>query len=456
MTEQVLKENTPPCSKGTVALLGALDTKLEEFLYVKKQIEDRGLATFVVDTSVFEQADFTADVSPTEVSSAGGASLGDLVSRHDRGEAIAAMAKGAPVVVRRAWENGKFDGILAMGGGAGTAVGTAAMRGLPFGVPKLMVTTLGGSDTSGYVGSSDIVIMPSVADISGINRITRTIFRNAAGAICGMVEAGNVRVETVADGSAEDERPLVAATMFGNTTRAVDHARHLMEEAGYEVIVFHATGSGGKAMESFIDQGYFVGVLDLTTTEWADELCEGVLSAGPDRLDAAAKQGVPQVVTPACLDMVNFWGPESVPDRFKDRLLYKWNPQVTLMRTTVEENRKLGKIFADKLNRCRGPVKVFIPMGGFSELDVPGGLFWDPDADHAFVKELKASLRGDIPVEILDVDVNDETFSGTVARALLAMLTRESPGRLGAIPGKWSLSSETLNRSGVEHGSHAE
>jgi uncharacterized protein (UPF0261 family) len=440
MTEPALKDNTSPGIKGTVALLGALDTKLEEFLYVKEQIEARGFATFVIDTSIFQHRDFTADVSPTDVASAGGASLDDLARRHDRGEAIAAMAKGAPVIVRRAWESGKFHGILAMGGGAGTAVGSAAMRGLPFGVPKLMVTTLGGSDTSGYVGSSDIVIMPSVADISGINRITRNIFKNAAGAICGMVEARDVSAETTAevtgDRSAENERPLVAATMFGNTTRAVDHARHLLEEAGYEVLVFHATGSGGKAMESFIEQRYFVGVLDLTTTELADEQCEGVLSAGPDRLDAAARQGIPQVVTPACLDMVNFWAPESVPAKFKDRLLYKWNPQVTLMRTMVEENRTLGKIFADKLNRCKGPVRVFIPMGGFSELDVPGGLFWDPEADQAFVEGLKASLREDIPVEILDVDVNDEAFSGAAARALLAMMAQDSPGRLGGDPGQ--------------------
>lgn len=435
MTEPALTDNTTPGIKGTVALLGALDTKLEEFLYVKERIEARGFATFVIDTSIFQRRDFTADVSPMEVSSAGGASLDDLARRHDRGEAIAAMAKGAPVIVRRAWESGKFHGILAMGGGAGTAVGSAAMRGLPFGVPKLMVTTLGGSDTSGYVGSSDIIIMPSVADISGINRITRDIFKNAAGAICGMVEARDVSAETTADvtgdRSAENERPLVAASMFGNTTRAVDHARKLLEEAGYEVIVFHATGAGGKAMESFIDQRYFVGVLDLTTTELADEQCEGVLSAGPDRLEAAANQGVPQVVTPACLDMVNFWAPESVPAQFKDRLLYKWNPQVTLMRTTVEENRTLGKVFAEKLNRCKGPVKVFIPMGGFSELDLPGGLFWDPEADQAFVEALKASLREDIPVDILDVDVNDEAFSGAVARALLAMLAQDSPGRLG-------------------------
>ncbi len=224
--------------------------------------------------------------------------------------------------------------------------------------------------------------------------------------------------------TAFEEKPLIAASMFGNTTRAVDHARQLLEENGYEVLVFHATGTGGKTMESLVESGYFAGVLDMTTTEWADEVCGGVLSAGSTRLEAAAKSGVPQVVTPACIDMCNFWAPETVPDKFKDRLFYRWNPNVTLMRTNLEENARMGEIFAEKLNLASGPVAVFIPMGGFSEIDFPDKPFWWPEANQAFVDALKSNLRSDIPVTISDKDVNDPEFSGMVANALLKMLKK--------------------------------
>lgn len=400
----------------TVAILGALDTKGVEFGFIKSEIEKYGCKTLVINVGVLGAPAFEPDVSAEEVAAAAGANLAELVVNKDRGLALDAMTQGAAAITRRLYAEGRFDGIISMGGGGGTAMGTSAMRALPVGVPKLMVSTVASGDTSPYVGTTDITMMPSIVDVSGINRISRQIFINAAAAICGMV---NAQTE-----AASVDRPLIAASMFGNTTRAVDHARKIMEEHGYEVLVFHATGTGGKTMESLVESGFFAGVLDITTTEWADELCGGVLSAGPHRLEAAAKAGLPQVVTPACIDMVNFWAPETVPAKYKDRLFYHWNPNVTLMRTTPEENAQLGKIFAEKLNAAVGPVEVFIPMGGFSEVDAPGKPFWWPEADQAFVDALKANLRADIPVTILPNNVNDPEFSGLLAQTLLKMLKK--------------------------------
>lgn len=399
----------------TIAIIGALDTKGPEFEFLKNEIEKRGFQTFVINVGVLGQPAFTPDVAAEEVALAGGVELAELVTRADRGEAMAVMTAGVASVALKYFEAGKFAGIISMGGGGGTVMATSAMRALPVGVPKLMVTTIASGDTSAYVGTSDITMMPSIVDVAGLNRISRTIFTNAAGAICGMV-AGEVE-------KSADDKPLIGATMFGNTTRAVEHARKIMEDHGYEVLVFHATGAGGKTMEMLIDSGFIKGVLDITTTEWADELCGGVLSAGSTRLDAAARAGIPQVVTPACIDMCNFWAPETIPAKYSDRLFYKWNPNVTLMRTTPEENAEMGRIFAEKLNRSKGPVAVLIPMGGFSEVDFPGKPFWWPEADQAFVDGLKSKLRSDIPVILMDKDVNDPEFSGKVAQTLLDMLS---------------------------------
>ncbi len=402
--------------KKTIAIIGSLDTKGEEFKFLKDEIEKRGCDTFVINVGVLGKAPFFTEVSAEEVARAGGAELSGLVERADRGEAMAVMTRGVTDVVVRYYEEGKFDGIISMGGGGGTAMGTSAMRALPVGIPKLMVSTVASGDTSQYVGTSDIVMAPSIVDVAGLNRISRTVFGNAAGAICGMV-SGDVE-------SVSNEKPLIAATMFGNTTRAVENARRIMEENGYEVLVFHATGTGGRTMETLIESGFFAGVLDITTTEWADEVCGGVLSAGSGRLDAAGKAGVPQIVTPACIDMCNFWAPETVPEKYGDRLFYEWNPNITLMRTTPQENERMGVIFAEKLNAARGPVKVFVPMGGFSELDYPDKAFWWPEADQAFVDGLNSALNPDIPVLISEKDVNDPEFSGQVAHSLLDMLSK--------------------------------
>lgn len=400
-----------------VAVIGAFDTKGQEFSFLKSEIEKHGCKTFMINVGVLGEGPFLADVSAEKVAEAGGSSLQKLAADKDRGIAMEVMTRGAAVIAKKLYSEGKFDGMISMGGSGGAVVGTSAMRALPVGVPKLMVTTVASGDTSAYVGTTDITMMPSIVDVSGLNRISRSIFANAAGAISGMVN-----VEKVV--SASDEKPLIAATMFGNTTRAVDNARKILEEKGYEVLVFHATGTGGRTMEMLVESGYFAGVLDMTTTEWADEVCGGVLSAGKTRLEAAAKAGIPQVVTPACIDMCNFWAPETIPAKFNDRILYKWNPNITLMRTTPEENRQMGEIFAEKLNMAKGPVAVFIPMGGFSEVDFPEKPFWWPEADQAFVDALKKNLRSDIPVVMSDKDVNDPEFSQMVSEKLIEYLSK--------------------------------
>lgn len=405
----------------TIVIVGTMDTKGIEFAFLKAEIERRGFKAFVVDTGVLGRPAFPPDVGREEVAQAGGTALSLLVDKKDRGEAMAVMTRGAAVVARQLHAEGKCDGIISMGGGGGTVIGTSAMRALPVGVPKLMVTTIASGDVSAYVGTSDITMLPSIVDVAGLNRISRIIISNAAGAICGMV--GDKATQS------SEDKPLIAASMFGNTTPAVDHARGILEKEGYEVLVFHATGTGGKTMEALIRDGYIAGVLDITTTEWADEICGGVLSAGPDRLDAAAEAGVPQVVVPGCIDMCNFWAPNSVPKKYQERLFYPWNPNVTLMRTTPEENAQLGRIFAEKLNRATGAVAVFIPAKGFSQLDLEGKPFHWPKANQAFIDTLKANLRTDIPVIELDTDINDPAFSGKAAETLLAMLRKESPLR---------------------------
>ena len=397
----------------TIALIGALDSKGDEFAFVKAAIESRGHQVLVINTGVIGEPAFAPDISAARVAEAGGVALQVLQDEADRGSAIDVMTKGAAAIAKTLFSQGKFDGILGMGGSAGTIIATAAMRELPVGFPKVVVSTLAAGDTSAYVGTKDIVLIPSVVDVAGVNRISAQIYANAAGVIVGMVETAAPQIE---------ERPLIAATMFGNTTQLVDQCRAFLGEQGYETLVFHATGTGGKTMESLINDGFFDGVLDLTTTEWADELLGGVLSAGPERMDAAAQLGIPQVIAPGCLDMANFWAPETMPDKFRDRLLYKWNPNVTLMRTTPEENAQLGRILAEKANRSTGPVAFYLPLKGVSILDSPGGEFWWPEANQALFMAIKENLRDDIPVFELDNNINDEAFAEAVTKQLLAFL----------------------------------
>ncbi len=395
---------------ATIAILGTMDTKGEEHAFVAQQIKQRGHNVLVIDVGALGEPKLKPDITRREVAAAAGVDLDELLERRDRGETVAAMAKGAPAVVARLAEERRIDGVIALGGGGGTAIGTAAMRALPIGFPKVMVSTLASGNTAQYVGAKDIVMFPSIVDVAGLNRISREIFTRASGAICGMVEAKSTVLE---------DRPVIVASMFGNTTDCVQAATKIFERAGYEVLVFHATGTGGRTMESLIESGMVAGVLDVTTTEWADQLVGGFLAAGPTRLEAAARGGVPAVVAPGCLDMVNFYGPDTVPEKFKGRTFYQHNPQVTLMRTTADECAQLGKIIAEKVNLSTGPVTVLIPWQAISIISAPGKPFHNPAADKALFDNLKAHLRRDIEVIEMDCEINGPRFAEACAHALL-------------------------------------
>ena len=400
---------------ATIAILGTLDTKGEEHAFVAEQIKRRGHQVLVIDVGALEPPKLRPDIAREEVARAAGVDFAALIARRDRGEAVAAMSRGAPVVLARLVAEKKIDGVISLGGGGGTAIATAAMRALPIGFPKLMVSTLASGNTAQYVGTKDIVMFPSIVDIAGLNRISRQILTRAAGAICGMVE-----VQPEAGGC----KPIIVASQFGNTTDCVNHARQLLEAAGYEVLVFHATGVGGRTMESIIESGMVAGVLDITTTEWADELVGGFLGAGPTRLEAAARHGVPAIVTPGCLDMVNFGAPDTVPAKFAGRTFYQHNPQVTLMRTSPEECSELGRILAEKVNLSTAPVTVLLPLQGISVISAPGQPFHDPIADRVLFTALKAFLRKDLELVELDCAINAPEFAKACAEKLLANLAQ--------------------------------
>jgi uncharacterized protein (UPF0261 family) len=402
---------------ATIAVLGTLDTKGREHAFVAERIRGRGHRALLIDVGTGAEPAVKPDVSRTEVAAAGGIDLAALVARGDRGECVVGMAEVAPRLLERLVADGTIQGVISLGGGGGTAIASAAMRPLPIGFPKLIVSTLASGNTAHYVGTSDIVMMPAVVDVQGLNRISRTILSRAAGAICGMVEA---------DVATGEGKPLIVASMFGNTTKCIEAAIPLLEQAGYEVLVFHATGTGGRAMEALIASGLVAGVLDVTTTELADELVGGVLSAGPERLDAAAKHGVPAIVAPGCLDMVNFGEQASLPKQFADRRLYVHNPQVTLMRTTPAECAELGRLVATKLNASRAPVTVLMPRRGISVISAAGGPFHDPEADTALFSALETSLRPDIPRTSLDCDINDPAFARACVEALLANIRQHA------------------------------
>ena len=397
----------------TIAVLGTFDTKGDEHRYVAELIRARGHRVVTVDVGILDPAASKADVGPAEVAAAGGAVLAELATRRDRGEAVAAMTRGAPVVLARLHKEGRIDGVVSLGGGGGTAICTAAMRALPVGFPKLMVSTLASGNTAPYVGVKDIVMMPSVVDVAGLNRLSRRLLAQAAGAICGMVEVRIPEAPT---------RPVIVASQFGNTTPCVTAAREILEKAGFEVMVFAATGTGGRTMESLVESGMVSGVLDITTTEWADEVAGGVLSAGPSRCEAAARAGVPAILTPGCVDMVNFGEPASVPERYKGRRFYQHNAQVTLMRTDVEENARIGRILAEKCNLSTGPVEVFLPLKGVSVISAPGQPFHWPEADAALFSAWKSNLRPDIRVTEFDGNVNDPGFARLCAEGLLRLV----------------------------------
>jgi uncharacterized protein (UPF0261 family) len=404
----------------TVVLIGTLDTKGLEYAFLRDKLHDHGCETLLIDTGVLDEPQVTPDIDRHTVARAADTSIADLVANHDRGVAVTAMARGATEIARQLHAEGRLDGILGLGGSGGTTIATAAMRALPVGVPKLMVSTIASGDTRPYVGAVDIAMLYSVVDIAGINRISSRILRNAAAAMAGMVQA-----PAPALGSST-ERPLIAATMFGVTTPAVNHARQVLEGLGCEVVVFHATGTGGQSMEALVASGYFAGVFDLTTTELVDELVGGILSAGPSRLTAAGRLGLPQVVSLGALDMANFGPRDSVPERYAQRNLYIHNASVTLMRTTPEEASTLGAVLATKLNAATGPVALFIPRQGISAIAGMGEPFHDADADKALIDTLLTDLADNVEVHDLDLHINDPAFATAMATRLHAMIDANS------------------------------
>lgn len=398
----------------TVAVLGTFDTKGKELKFIKECIEEHGLKTLCINTGVFEPV-VEPDISSAEVAAAVGADINAIVEKRDRATATEVLAKGTEKLIPQLYAEGKFDGIISIGGSGGTALATPAMRQLPLGVPKVMVSTMASGDVSPYVGTSDIVMIPSVVDAEGLNDISKVIFSNAANAVVGMVQN---RKEIESDG-----KPLLAATMFGVTTPCVKAAEDYLHEQGYDVLVFHATGTGGKCMEALIDQGFIKGVLDLTTTEWCDEVVGGVLNAGPDRLTAAGKNGIPQVVSVGALDMVNFGPMDTVPAQFKERNLYKHNPTVTLMRTTADELKSIGHEIASRLADATGKTTLMLPLKGVSMIDVEGQPFYDAEADKVLFDTLRTELaNSNVEIVELDTDINDKEFAVAAAKKLISLL----------------------------------
>lgn len=392
----------------TIAVIGTLDSKGHEHAFVAELIRQRGHTPLLIDLGTGEPPVVQPDISCYEVAASAGLDLQPLLDRHDRGECVVAMSQAIPVLLEKLAREGSIDGVISLGGGGGTALATAGMRALPLGFPKLMVSTLASGNTAHYLGTKDIAMMPAIVDVAGLNRISRMVFSRAAAAVCAMVETPL---------SAAESKPIIAASMFGNTTECINHAKELLENAGYEVLVFHATGSGGKAMEDLIASGMVSGVLDITTTEWADEYVGGTLGAGPSRLDAAAKAGIPAVIAPGCLDMVNFGAKETVPAVFEGRTFYIHNPQVTLMRTNADECAALGKIIAEKANSYTAPVTIMIPEKAISIIAAEGQAFYDPAADEALFAALKHHAK--VPVISLAETINSKTFAHAATLQLL-------------------------------------
>jgi uncharacterized protein (UPF0261 family) len=402
-----------------IVLIGAFDTKGTEYAFLRDAILAQGGEVLAVNVGVLGSTTlFPVDIEADSVARAASGDLAALRASADRGAAMKKMAAGAAVVVRQLHQQGKLGGIIGMGGSGGTSVIAAAMQALPTGVPKVCVSTVAGGNVAPYIGTKDITLIPSVTDVAGVNRISRVIFTRAAGAIVGMVRA-------VPPADAAD-RPIIAVSMFGNTTQCVDACRAQLDAAGYEVLVFHATGVGGRTMESLIDEGLIDACLDITTTEWADELCGGVFTAGSDRLSAAGRRGIPHLIVPGCIDMVNFGPLGSVPQRYRDagRRFYEWNPSVTLMRSNIEENHRLGEIFAEKANAAKGPVAVLIPLRGVSILDGDGQPFCDRQANQAMFTTLRDHLRPNIPCIEIDVNINDPVFATKAVEKMLNLINQ--------------------------------
>ncbi len=401
----------------TICIIGAFDTKGEDHAFLRDEILKRGHQTLTINIGVLGSTTlFPVDYQSEDVAKVGGFNLVDLRSNKDKAAAMKAFDEAAPKLILQLFREGKLDGIIGMGGSGGSAIIGSAMRALPIGIPKVLVSTVASGDVSFYVRGKDITMIPSIVDVAGLNRISRLVYARAAGAISGMVE-------TEVPVSAQD-RPIITASMFGNTTECVNLCAKTLNEKGFEVLIFHATGVGGRAMETLIADGLVEAVLDITTTEWADELCGGVFSAGPDRLDAPGLRGLPHLIVPGCVDMANFGAPASVPAKYREnkRLFYEWNPSVTLMRTNAGENRRMGEIFARKANAAKGPVAFLIPLRGVSMLDGDGQPFCDRAADQAMFEAIRQNLKPGIPFVELDLNINDPEFAAKAVEWILQLM----------------------------------
>jgi len=397
-------------------MIGCFDTKAEDFYYLHTCLSDLGLKIISINTGVRESTNkFKVDYNSDECALLAGTSIAALQANENRNDVVQKMGEGASLLIERLISEQNIDGAIGMGGGGGTYIVLTAMQTIPFGIPKLCLSTVATKDLSRQVGTKDITLMPSIVDIVGLNKISRIKIAQAAGAISGMMTAVVPLYETA--------KGTIAISMFGNTTRCVEKCTRLLKAEGYEVLAFHAVGSGGRTMEGLIAEGVIDGVLDITTTELADELCDGICSAGPDRLTAAGKMGVPQVVVPGCIDMVNFGHLDTVPERFRSRQLYSWAPDVTLMRTNKEENQQLAMSMANKLNLAKGEVQVLLPLKGISIVSAPGGVFHNSDVDQVLFDSLKDSLDTRIHVKEFDGSINDPDFASLAVGLLLAMLS---------------------------------
>lgn len=405
--------------KKSILILGCFDTKEENFNFLRQCLISLGDTVMTMNTGVMgSTALFPVDIESDLVALQGGQSIDNLRQKKDRGYAVEVMGNGAGKLVMRLLKEEKIKAVIGMGGGGGTYIALAAMQALPLGFPKLCVSTLAAKDVTRQVGMKDILLMPSVVDVAGLNRISRSIMRNAAAAISGMAK---VHLEVH-----EKSLGIIAISMFGNTTACVDESTKLLEAKGYEVMAFHANGLGGTAMETLIREDCFVGILDITTTELADELCDGICSAGAGRLTAAVEMGIPQVVVPGCLDMVNFAHLDTVPEHYKGRQLYSWAPDVTLMRTNVQENIELANIIAQRLNQSTVPVTVLLPLNGLSQIDAEGGIFHQPEINQALFETLKQQLKNHVDVVEIRANINEKSFSESAVHCLLDNIEKQN------------------------------
>ena len=403
----------------TICVIGAFDTKGEDHAFLRQEILKLGCQVLTINIGVLGTTTlFPVDFEAKDVLKAGGIDLGGIRAQGDKGAAMKAFDQAAPRLVRELYDQGKFDGIIGMGGSGGSSIIASAMRSIPIGLPKVLVSTVASGDVSFYVRGKDITMIPSIVDVAGLNRISRLIYARAAGAICGMVQNEPPQ--------SREDRPIITASMFGNTTDCVNACGKALNDRGFEVLVFHATGAGGRAMETLVADGLVEGVLDITTTEWADELCQGVFSAGPERLDAPGQRGIPHLIVPGCVDMANYGAPSTVPERFRQakRLFYEWNPSVTLMRTNADENRQMGEIFAKKANAATGPVAFLIPLRGVSMLDGDGQPFCDREADRAIFDAIKANVKPGIPIVEVDLNINDPAFAAKAVEMMLQLMSQ--------------------------------